>query len=816
MVSPDPATAAQAGPRPGFCDVHDPLTMNPPTQRPSPSPVVLPLRRRSAAESLSGIWSVTLASALLAGLYFGKDVLIPLSLAALITFLLAPLVSRLERWLGKVVAVLVAMSLLLGGAVSLGWAVGRQAIDLANELPEYKENIRSKLRAFQPEQGGVMEKLTETMDDLKKELPGNSDDKKDALGARDEETPVPVAVAVVDDETDGILGIFRSVAGPVLGPLATGALVVLLTTFMLLKRDDLQGRIIRLIGQGRISATTRAMDEAGTRVRRYLLMQLVINVTYGIPLAIGLYFIGVPNALLWGALAAGLRFIPYIGPWIAAVFPVVLSLAVSPSWTTPLLTLGLFVVLELVSNNVLEPWLYGSSTGVSSIALIVAAVFWTWMWGPVGLVLATPFTVCLVVMGRHIPQLSFLSVVLGEQEALTPAEEFYHRLLKQGEHDETELAESILKTKSLTDLYDGILIPVMRASEEDHRTGAIDAEQRGRILTALGDLVEELGERYLPVVEDGDLMPTQAACRIRFVGARADRDEIVGSMLAHVLIQQGYDAVKGPGSRLIRELIISLENEPADLVCISVVEPSKAIHARNLCQRIRRGLPDQRVVAGLWGRTGDISEDVQMLRDAGVEDVFTTITELSGHVERLASNLAEQTEPPGRPADEEERLLALEQLGLANEEREPVLDQITARLARVFEAPVTAITLVDRERQWFKAHTGLPESLATEGPVPRDSSICAHVVAENRFVLVKDLKRDRRFANSQMLLKYGIRFYAGAPIHAANGQAVGTLCVMDTSPRGFSKREQRILEETAEEASGEMERMADVTPAPTA
>ena len=660
MVSATPGSAALAGPRPGSCKIHDPFAMTSPSQRPSPppspSPVPLTLRRRSAAEALSGIWSVTLASALMAGLYIGRDVLIPLSLAALITFLLAPLVSRLERWLGKVMAVLVAMSLLLGGAISLGWAVGWQAIDLANELPGYKENIRSKLRSFQLEEGGAMEKLSETMDDLRKELPGNGDDKKDVLGgARGEETPVPVAV--VDDETDGILGIFRSVAGPVLGPLATGALVVLLATFMLLKRDDLQGRIIRLIGQGRISATTRAMDEAGTRVRRYLLMQLVINVTYGIPLAIGLYFIGVPNALLWGALAAGLRFIPYIGPWIAAVFPVVLSLAVSPSWTTPLLTLGLFVVLELVSNNVLEPWLYGSSTGVSSIALIVAAVFWTWMWGPVGLVLATPFTVCLVVMGRHISQLSFLSVVLGEQEALTPAEDFYHRLLKQGEHDETELAESILKTKSLTELYDGILIPVMRASEEDHRTGSIDA---GRILTALGDLVEDLGERYLPVAEDGDLMPAQSACRIRCVGARADRDEIAGSMLAHVLIQQGYDVVKGPGSRVTSELIGSLESEPVDLVCISVVEPSKAIHARNLCQRIRRGLPDQRVVAGLWGRTGDISEDIQMLRDAGVEEVFTTITELSGHMGRLASNLAEQTEQPGNTADEEARLLALD------------------------------------------------------------------------------------------------------------------------------------------------------------
>lgn len=779
-----------------------------------PPAVIPPLRRRSATDALSGIRAVTLTSALMAGLYFGRDFLIPLSLAALITFLLSPLVSLLERWLGKVVAVLLAMSLLLGGAVSLGWAVGRQAVDLANELPGYKENIRSKLRSVQLQEGGAMDKLSETMDDLKKDLPGNGDDKKDALGgARDEETPVPVEV--VDDATDSIWGTFRSVAAPVLGPLGTAALVVLLATFMLLKRDDLQGRIIRLIGQGRISATTRAMDEAGTRVRRYLLMQLVVNVTYGIPLAIGLYFIGVPNALLWGALAAGLRFIPYIGPWIAAVFPILLSLAVSPSWTTPLLTLGLFVVLELVSNNVLEPWLYGTSTGVSSIALIVAAVFWTWMWGPVGLVMATPITVCLVVMGRHIPQLSFLSVVLGEEEALTPAEDFYYRLLKQGEHDETELADSILKTKSLVELYDGILIPVLIAGEEDHRLGAIDADQRVRIVKALGDLVEDLGERHLPPADEGSGGSSfQTACRVRCIAARAERDEIAGAMAAHVLLQQGYDAAVIPGVRITGELIGSLERDPADLVCISVIGPSKALHARNLCQRLRRALPEQRMVVGLWGRADEISEDVQLLRDAGVDEVFVTIPDLVAYVDRIASNLTEQTEPLARPADEEERLLSLDRLGLVNPEREPVLDRVTGKVARVFEVPLAAITLIDRDRQWFKAHTGLPEELAAEGTMLRDLSICAHVIAANGPVLVKDLKRDRRFARNELLLKHGIRFYAGVPIHAPDGQPVGALCVMDVTPRAFTKRDLRMLEEKASDVTEELGRLTDVTPSP--
>ncbi len=222
---------------------------------------------------------------------------------------------------------------------------------------------------------------------------------------------------------------------------------------MLLQREDLRSRLIRLIGQGRISTTTRAMDDAGRRVSRYLLMQLVVNVSYGVPVAIGLYFIGVPNAVLWGAFAVVLRFIPYVGPWIAAAFPIILSLAVSPGWMMPLLTIGLFIVLELLSNNVMEPWLYGSSTGVSSIALIVAAVFWTWLWGPVGLVMATPLTVCLVVMGRHVPRLSFLSVLLSDEEALTPAEDCYHRLLTVGEQDEMRIrrivSESELAHRSL-------------------------------------------------------------------------------------------------------------------------------------------------------------------------------------------------------------------------------------------------------------------------------------------------------------------------------------------------------------------------------
>lgn len=764
--------------------------------------------RRSAAEALSSIRAVAVTSALIAGLYLGKEFLIPLALAALITFLLAPFVTMIERWIGKVGAVIFVMLLIVGGTLGMGWTLGNQAVDLANQLPGYKENIRAKLQSVQLPRGGAFDKVSETVEDLKKDLPGAAADlKSKGKTAKGE----PVAVEVVATPESSVWSDFTSVLAPVLGPLGTAGLVLLLATFMLLKRDDLQSRLIRLSGQGRISSTTRALDDAAARVRRYLFMQLVVNVTYGTLLAIGLYFIGVPNAILWGALAAVLRFIPYIGPWIAAAFPIVLSLAVSPTWLPPLLTMGLFVVLELLSNNLMEPWLYGTSTGVSSIALIVAAVFWTWMWGTPGLVLATPITVCMVVMGRHIPQLSFLSVVLGEEQALTPAEDCYHRMLRTGEHDETELVDGFLKSKSLDELYDEMLVPVVTAAEEDHRQGLIDTEQRDRITGAVREMVDDLGERFAEELsgeatgEDAAIPPS---LRIQCLPARAERDELAGSMLTHLLRQKGFESAHSPGKRIASELVSDLERKLVDLACITVISPSKAIHARNLCRKIREALPEQRMVVCLWGSETDHDEDMKMLGEAGAEEVFHTLAKTAEWCERLAFRLTEDKDPSPIPDNEEERLLTLDGLGLVNAEREPALDHVTAKMSRVFEVPVAAITLVDRDRQYYKAHTGLPEALAEEGGIPRDLSVCAYVVAANAVLVVEDLKRDRRFTGNPMLVKHELRFYAGAPIRASNGMVIGALCVMDTSPRRFTHRERRLLEENAAEVASEIERLA--------
>ena len=398
-----------------------------------------PPKTKSGAAALVGIWHVLLMAFVIATLYFASDLLIPLALAALLTFLLAPLVTRLERWIGRIAAVLLVVTMIFSMIGMAGWVLTRQLVDLATRLPDYKVNIETKLHSFQLPSGGAFKRLSETVEELKKDFRGaDAPIVSQVPGKPGTAVAVPVSsaptlpVQVVETSKANPLQLLQVIISPLLGPLGTTGLVLLLVVFMLLKREDLRSRLIRLIGQGRISATTHALDDANHRVSRYLLMQLVVNVTFGIAVAIGLFFIGVPNAVLLGAFATVLRFIPYIGPWIAAAFPIILSLAVSPSWMMPLLTLGLFVLLELICSNIVEPWLYGSSTGVSSIALVVAAVFWTWLWGPIGLMLATPLTVCLVVMGRHVPQLSFLSIMLSDEEALTPAEQCYHRLLTVG------------------------------------------------------------------------------------------------------------------------------------------------------------------------------------------------------------------------------------------------------------------------------------------------------------------------------------------------------------------------------------------------
>jgi hypothetical protein len=658
------------------------------------------------------------------------------------------------------------------------------------------------------------------LEDLKQELPGGtatqeSGKSKPAVAAQ------AVPVQMVETSRASPIELVKLIIAPLLGPLGMAALVLVLVICMLFQREDLRNRLIRLIGQGRISATTRAMDDAGRRVSRYLLMQLLVNLTYGAVIATGLYFIGVPNAVLWGALGTVLRFIPYIGPWVAMILPTLLALAISPHWTVPILTVALFAGLELLLNNVMEPLLYGAHTGVSSIALIVAAVFWTWLWGPLGLVLATPLTVCLVVMGRHVPRLSFLSVTLSDEDALTPAEDCYHRLLTPGQRDELELVDSYLKVNSLTALYDSVFIPVLTAAETDARAELLDPEQLSNLEQSMRDIIEDLGTR--PAVSsqaavekadaaaDGKAPPQPGLaqdCRVFCLPARADRDELAGAMLVQLARQQGFGAQSAPAKLVAGELLTLVEKADVDVICISVVAPSTVIHARYLCLKFRALLPRLKIVIGLWGVAEDVTEATRRLRDSGADEVVTTLAEALVQIAKLAPPLLEEMTPAAIPADEEERLAALIELNLLDTEAEPVFDRITAKLARVFEVPIALITLVDRDRQFFKSQTGLPEGLAKARQTARNVSVCGHVVAKNQVMVIEDLARDRRFANNPLLKEHGIRFYAGVPLLAPNGQPIGSLCLMDLKPRQLTEREKRLLQEYASEVMEEIAKRA--------
>jgi methylmalonyl-CoA mutase cobalamin-binding subunit len=523
----------------------------------------------------------------------------------------------------------------------------------------------------------------------------------------------------------------------------------------------------------------------------------------------------VPNAPLWGVFAAVLRFIPYVGSWIAASFPIILSLAVSANWMMPILTIGLFITLELIISNLLEPWLYGASTGVSTIALIVAAVFWTWLWGPIGLVLATPLTVCLVVMGRHVPRLQFLSILLSDDEALTPNEECYHRLLAGGLNETEEFVDAYVKANSLTALYDDVLIPVVTSAEVDCQNETLDDERRVAVEQNIRDIVEDLSTRPAPVskvaadiaVAEHTPPPPAApapAWRIHCLPARADRDELAGAMLGHLLREQGFHAENAAARLVAGELVKAVKETDADAVCISVIAPTTVIHARYLTTKLREQFPPLKIVVGLWGATENISEAARRLRESGANEIVTTLADAVVQLAKLAPIAGWEMTPAPIPGDDEQRLAALSALNLLEFPFDPTLDRVTKRIARIFDAPIALISLVDADREYFKGQTGLPEDLAAARHAPRATSVSGHVVANNEVLVVEDLARDRRFAGNPFLKAHGFRFFAGVPLRAPNGQPVGSLCIMDTKPRSVTERELRLLCLTSEEVMEEV------------
>jgi predicted PurR-regulated permease PerM len=745
------------------------------------------------------------------GLYFGRDIFIPFALSILLGFALTPLVNRLRRLrLPRIAAVLVAVTLafvLIGG---IAYVVGRQIVQLADNLPSYQTTITQKIRSLQESApgGGVVDRVTTTIQDLSKEISGSDKPAPSPSGPTLGGTAPaqePITVRLERPEAQP-LDIIRTVVGPLLAPLATAGLVIIFVIFILLEQEDLRDRFIKLAGAGDLQRSTQALNDAAARVSRYLLMQLVVNLTYGVPIGIALYFIGVPNAVLWGLLAAVLRFVPYLGPFLAALFPIALAVAVDPGWSMLLWVIGLFLLAELISNNVVEPWLYGSSTGLSSLAIIMAAIFWTTLWGPVGLFLATPLTVCLVVIGRYVPQLEFLGVLLGSDPVLAPEERLYQRLLAGNLEEATEMAEDYVDEHSSREFYDHVAIPALRLAENDRQRSTTDTNYRRQVastaICVVREIEEHVREKAAKDAEDADPSSAETAIGsgtpVLCVAGRTELDGAAAEMLAQVLGERGISARILPPISVSEGALGQLDLTGVEVVCLSYLHPQPQVYARYICRRLRRRAPHVRFVVCCWnapphsGQSEDMSR--QMQADAVIVSVETCVAQVEAWLARPASASGPA---PTLPDNEHERLEAARRLGLSRRKKE--LDAAATQVAQAFGVPIGLVSLLDDEHQPMPGASGLTPDLDAARQSSREGAICGQVAVHDEVLVAEDVTKDPRFADNPLVLEKGIRFYAGAPLRTAAGLVLGSLCVIDTQPRAFSDEDRARLQAMADE-----------------
>lgn len=605
-------------------------------------------------------------------LYLGRDVLVPVALSVLLSFLLAPGVRWLERRrFPRVLATTVMVGLACCVIAGLVWITVAQFLNFAASLPEYKTNIQSKISLLRSDPQSSLSKARQTIDEIGTEMA-----KQDAAAAaspprgspRSSRLPAPgdrPLPVTIEERKLTPFELLREVITPLIVPLTVAGAVLLFTFIMLLQREDLRDRMIRLVGHGQLNVTTQVFEEAGNRVSRYLRMQLIVNISYGLPVGIALYLIGIPNAALWGVLATALRFIPYLGAWIAAALPIALAFAISDDWSLVVWTVAVFVVLELISNNVIEPWAYGASTGMSALAVIVAAIFWTWLWGAVGLLLAVPLTVCLVVVGRYIPQFSFLSIMLGDQPVLSLQNRIYQRLLARDQEEAAELAEEFVAENGLDALYEDVLIPVLDLAERDRHSDELSEERTRFVFDSTRTLVEELAEPAgegkepgaSPEAEDAQRPYTLAgpvtAC---IVPARDEADEIVGSMLRRCLTRRHVVSELLTTHVLKGEVLDRVTELAPEVLYISALPPAAVLHASYFCKRLRPRFPDLKIVVAVWHAEGGMEKGRARLLAAGASEVVTTLKSAIEKLPPAALVTAMQTgEPQPEPAAGENR-----------------------------------------------------------------------------------------------------------------------------------------------------------------
>jgi predicted PurR-regulated permease PerM len=557
---------------------------------------------------------------------------VPFALAILLTFILAPPATWLQRWVGRVPAVLLVVSLVFAALGLAGWGLTRQMDHLVQDLPGYRANIRAKIADVRGAgKGGALEKLQRALEGIKTDM-GTSEAPKGT---------VLRPVVVTSNPATG----FSDLAwlGPFVGPLGMAGLVAAMVIFMLLERRDLRDRLIGLIGHGQLTTTTKAFDEAGSRVSRQLLTQSLVNLLYGTAIFVGLYLLHVPYPLVWATLAAALRFVPYVGPVLGAGAPILVSLAALEGWVGPLIVLAVFVVLELFTSFVLETVLYAGAAGVSQVALLASVAFWAWLWGPLGLLMATPLTVCFVVLGKHVPGLEFVGTLMADTPALAPEYIYYQRLLARDQSEAADLIDRYTKTEPSESVYDALMLPALSYAERDRLEQRLSAEEEAALVAATRELISDAVECIRRHVDtespaasaDPSLLGPREPLAVLGYAVKGAADEVALAMLAHLLSDLPI-ALEITETRMQASALVSLvRDRKFSVVCVADLLPGPSSTARYLVKRLRAALPELRIAVGRWGPPALADESLQPLLDAGANHVGSGLVESRNYLSGL-------------------------------------------------------------------------------------------------------------------------------------------------------------------------------------
>lgn len=738
-------------------------------------------------------------------LRIAHEVMIPLALALLLSFLLSPLVVRLRHWrLPKPLAIAITVTIASAVIAAASWTITSQSLALLRDLPSYEENLQSKIAALKrPEASGSLSRTFVSLERMWQNLLAAAPEL--APKHADARTPMPVPVEV-KAVASSPLDLAQQIATTLGRPLATAGIVVVFVVVILFQREDLRSRFIRVISGGQLNIATEAVDDAATRVSRYLAAQLVVNTVFGLCIGTGLYFIGTPHAPLWGLLATMLRFVPFLGPILALVLPATLAVAVDPGWSMVGWTLALFIVAELITNNVIEVVVYGTSTGISALALITAAVFWSWIWGPVGLLLSTPLTVCLLVIGQYVPGLKFLSVLLGSEPALDPAAEFYQRMLAMDQEEMFASAEAYVEERSLATFYDEVFLPALLLSEIDRHNGVLAEVRQKFILESSRELIDELGQRAEQPADDPsrsseirpdtDQHPLVRSRPIVGVPAHDEADELIAHMLVQLLRENGCTARV---ERLTDSHTERSTSEPREeIVFISALPPSTLGSASRACRQIKHRNPAAKIVVGIWNGEGPPEHLRRRLQPAGADAIAVRLTEAVTQLkERALPQPSSSAESPTQPKPAEVDLSKS-----SDAKPEDVMEIVFRQAAQAFSVPVALVSILETDPHFWHP-SSLPSTDPTQAAMPAMNN---DPLASENAIVVNDVTKEARFASNPALTKRGVQSFVTAPLRTRSGHLVGNLCVVDTRPRDFGEHEAELLEKLAAELMAALER----------